>query len=210
MEGGLAVGVAEGAVVLLLLAVMMGKLFEGVAELAAEVFGLLLLPVVEGEAVAEGEAGEEVAVVEGNGRFELGRGAGVRGSRGEKLLELEGVAPDGVGFEPDGVAVAADDAVADCFFEGGEGAAEGGFSVAVVVFGPEEGGEVVAERPLVGERQVGEEGDGFAGIGFNGLPVAFDAGRAEKVEREFRHGADFSSFFVFRNGFRNVWGTVGG
>lgn len=64
-----AVGVGEGAVVLLLLAVVVDKLFEGAAEFALPLFGLLPLPVVEGEAVAQGEAGEEGVAVEGNGRF---------------------------------------------------------------------------------------------------------------------------------------------
>lgn len=177
VEGEPAVGVGEGAVVLLLLAVAVDELFEGAAELVLPMFGLLPLPVVEGEAVAEGEAGEEGGAVEGNGRFELrSRGAGQQGSRGEQLLELEYVAPDLIGVEADLVAADEEGGIADAAFEGGEGAAEGGFGVAVVVVGPEEGGKGFAGVGLAGEGEVGEQGDGFAGVGLDGLPVVFEPG----------------------------------
>lgn len=183
VEGEPAVGVVEGAVILLPLPVVVDKLFQGAAEFALPMFGLLPLPVVEGEAIAQGEAGEEVVVVEGNGRFELrSRGAGEQGSRGEQLLELEYVAPDLIGVEADLVAADEEGGIADAAFEGGEGAAEGGFGVAVVVFGPKEGGEGFAGVGLAGEGEIGQKGNGFAGVGFHKLPVAFQPGRAEKVE----------------------------
>lgn len=84
--------------------------------------------------------------------------------------------------------------VADAAFEGGEGAAQGGFGAAVVVFGPQESGKCFTGVGLAGEGEVGQQGNGFASVGFHKLLVAFQPGRAEKVEFNVSHTAIVAHF----------------
>jgi len=81
--------------------------------------------------------------------------------------------------------------------EGIEGAAEGGPRVALVGFGPEQGGERVAPMSLARDGQVGQQGDGLARVHLDRHAVALDAGRAQQVYMQVRHG-DVSLARVFR------------
>jgi hypothetical protein len=64
-----ATSVAEGGFILTMGTVVAYQLFQSTNQFTAQLFGLLQLPFVEGEAIAQGKAAEKVIAVEINGRF---------------------------------------------------------------------------------------------------------------------------------------------
>ncbi|HEU5099640.1 MAG TPA: hypothetical protein VFU22_11505 [Roseiflexaceae bacterium] len=101
VEGQAAARRRDGPVVIPSPAVQLGEMLQGAGALLAQALGLEVLPLVEGRAVAEREAGEKVVAVESKPRLQ-GFPAGVRPKPGLKCRYIE---PDvGVGGESDQVA----------------------------------------------------------------------------------------------------------
>jgi len=87
-------------------------------------------------------------------------------------------------LQADRLAINIQPAPAEGFVQHGEGPAQGGVSAGLVRVRPEQRGQPLAALVLARDRQVGEEGDGLARVGFNRRARTLDAGRAEQVEFE--------------------------
>ena len=196
VEGEPALGVGDGVLEVSLANIAGYELLQGFAEVTAEVFRLLELPVVELRAIAEGEAGEEVALVEPDGgakgsyavRAGIGGGMSV-GAAGVQMMSKNGdVTPEGlVWLEGNSLALCVEPSSGEGFVEWGECAAERGTGVGGVSVRPEKGGEGVPAVGLPCNDEVGDERGGFARVDVDGDTVEFNAGWSEEEEVKLGH-----------------------
>ena len=160
-----------------------GEAVEHRAELAHDPPRLQRLPVVEGDAVAKTEAGEQLPAIEPSC---LGQRLGL-------LLRGEGSEAGDVELHAGRVErhrLAEDDDVvaAQSTAQGRKRSAQGGARAVGLGLRPEEGGErVAAVRPAL-EREEGEQCDRLPRVHGERRPVDLDDGRAEQVEPQ-RHQA---------------------
>ena len=154
-------------------------------QLAAQAVGLQPLPVVEGRAVAQPEALEEVAAAQGDGPLELRARGVARGQRAEAAdVEVERRRVR----QGDAVPRRLQVLVADGLAQGRERPAQRPARVGGVVVGPQQLGQGVAGVGALGQREVGEQCRRLAGVERHRRAVAHHAGRAEQRDGQRHRG----------------------
>ena len=133
------------------------------------------LPFVERGAVAQREAGQQIASPQRRGGSHLLDVSG--GQPGEELSHVD---RDAVAVQQgDLVTGDAQASIGEALLDDRQGPAEGGAGAGLVRVGPEQGGKGLAPLRLIGHRQVGEQRGGLAGVELDRGAAALDARRSE-------------------------------
>ena len=159
---------------------------EGALELRSQLSGGVALPVVEADAVAEPEAGEQVVAVERHGGGERGDRARAVAGTGHEPAEPADVDRIRLGVEPHRRAADRDPALPEGRAQRGERAPERRASAIGIRVRPQQIDEQVAALRAGPDGQVGEQRHGLARVHPQRLAVHLDLRSPQHVDAE-RH-----------------------